>query len=135
MNQMIVHRVARSSFDSAVAAARAKYQKRRDAMIAALETCGVPDMSWTRPDGGFFLWGALPEGIDSARLLEKAMAANVAFVPGEAFYPHRRPRSTLRLSFSLTCEAQIHEGIARLCDLLEADIRQRPSRAEALAGL
>jgi DNA-binding transcriptional MocR family regulator len=75
--------------------------------------------SWTRPNGGLFVWLRLPDGCDGAALLERAVTeANVAFVPGAAFHYDGRGRNAVRLSFSLPGEAEIEEGIARLAKLI-----------------
>jgi DNA-binding transcriptional MocR family regulator len=88
-------------------------------MLAALERHMGPGVTWTRPGGGFFVWLRLPEGIDGGALLDRAVEeANVAFVPGAAFFFDGRGRNTLRLSFSLAGEAEIEDGIARLARLI-----------------
>jgi 2-aminoadipate transaminase len=75
------------------------------------EPCGV---RWTRPQGGLFLWVILPEPLDSEILFHEAVAENVAFVPGSAFFPLGGGRNTMRLNFSNASETMIEEGIARL---------------------
>ena len=81
---------------------RATYRERRDAMLAALEASMPAGVTWSRPAGGMFLWLTLPGHLDTACLLERSIeSANVAFVPGAAFFPDRSVRNTLRLSFSL----------------------------------
>jgi DNA-binding transcriptional MocR family regulator len=76
-------------------------------------------VSWTRPEGGMFVWLTLPEGIDGAELLAKSLKSErVAFVPGRAFFADGSNGNTLRLSFSCADEAMIAEGIARLGRLL-----------------
>ena len=65
-------------------------------------------VTWTRPNGGLFIWVRLPEGIDARALLERSVSeAGVAFVPGAAFFFDGRGRNTMRLSYSLPSEAQI----------------------------
>ena len=119
LNQMVVHRLAEAAFDAQAAGARAHYRCRRDAMLAALERHMPGEASWTRPEGGLFIWVTLPEGHDSADLLERSLAqAGVAFVPGAAFHFDGRGRNTLRLSYSLPSEEDIHQGIARLATLI-----------------
>jgi DNA-binding transcriptional MocR family regulator len=74
---------------------------------------------WSEPQGGLFVWVELPEHIDGAVLLDRAVReAQVAFVPGGAFFFDGRGRNTMRLSYSLPDEAQIADGIARLAKLL-----------------
>jgi DNA-binding transcriptional MocR family regulator len=119
INQMVMHRLAETVYGSQVAQARAHYRRRRNAMLTALERHMPKGVSWTRPDGGLFVWVQLPDGIDAAGLLDRAVKeAGVAFVPGGAFFHDGRGRSTLRLSYSLPNEAEIEDGIARLAKLI-----------------
>jgi 2-aminoadipate transaminase len=69
---------------------------------------------WTDPEGGFFLWVTLENGVDTAALFEVALAEGVAFIPGPAFSPSGRFTDALRLCFASTEPDRIHEGIARL---------------------
>ena len=89
--------------------------ERRDALLAELEALGDV-ATWTRPDGGYFLW--LEQPLDAAALLERALAAGVAFVPGAAF--GGRPGSA-RLSFSYPSAEEIRTGARRLVELVLAD--------------
>jgi 2-aminoadipate transaminase len=91
------------------------YRERRDAMLNAMEKHFPPDVAWTRPQGGLFLWARLPEGLDTDELLKVAVEEKVAFVPGRAFYPGGDGgRSCMRLNFSYSEPDIIEEGIARL---------------------
>ena len=119
INQMVMHRLAETTYDDRAELARAHYRRRRDAMLAALERHMPEGVTWTRPGGGLFVWVRLPEGIDTARLLDRAVKeAGVAFVPGAAFFHDGRGRNTMRLSYSLAGEIEIGEGIARLARLI-----------------
>jgi DNA-binding transcriptional MocR family regulator len=119
VNQMVMHRLAEAVFDAQVSRARAHYRQRRDWLLAALHRHMPPGVAWTRPAGGLFAWATLPEGIDAAELLQRALAeANVAFVPGRAFFFGGRGRNTLRLSYSLPGAAEIDRGIAALAGLV-----------------
>jgi DNA-binding transcriptional MocR family regulator len=119
INQIVMHSMAERGYGAQVEAACGHYRKRRDAMLAALERHMPAGASWTRPNGGLFVWLRLPEGCDGAELLERAVAQEgVAFVPGTAFYYDGRGCSTVRLSYSLPSEAQIGDGIARLAKLI-----------------
>ena len=110
INQMVMHELTRDH-PGQVERARAHYRLRRDAMLTALEAWGISGVSWTRPEGGLFVWVTLPDGIDTAVLLKRAIAeAGVAFVPGAAFFTDGRGQTTLRLSYSLASEAQIRRG-------------------------
>lgn len=115
LNQMVIHRLAEETFDSQVSRAREHYARRRDAMLAALAEHMPSGVTWTRPDGGLFIWLTLPEGLDTAALLQRSVdEIGVAFVPGAAFFADGRGRNTARLSYSLPPEATIKDGIARL---------------------
>lgn len=119
LNQIAVDRVARELFDTHVAGLRAVYGARRNRMLAALEREMPEGVSWTRPEGGMFVWMTLPKGIDAAALLAESLKSQrVAFVPGGAFFPDGSGKNTLRLSFSCAGDAQIDEGMARLGRLL-----------------
>jgi 2-aminoadipate transaminase len=93
---------------------RAAYAARRAAMLDALERHLPAGCSWTRPDGGLFLWVRLPPFLDATKLLAVAAARNVAFVPGEPFWVGSPARNTLRLNFSNATAERIEEGIRRL---------------------
>jgi 2-aminoadipate transaminase len=94
---------------------RAIYRERRDVMLRALEENFPEGCSWTRPQGGLFLWARLPEGMDTEELLHIAVDEKVAFVPGHAFYPGGDDgRCCMRLNFSYSTPEVIEEGIKRL---------------------
>jgi 2-aminoadipate transaminase len=100
--------------DAHIARLRDVYRRRRDAMLSALEASFPPEVTFTRPAGGLFLWVELPQGLDARRLLERAIEERVAFVPGECFFPDGGHENTLRLNFSAMPEERITEGIRRL---------------------
>ncbi|MGJ7488809.1 PLP-dependent aminotransferase family protein [Variovorax sp. ZT4R33] len=103
---------------------RALYKRQRDAMAAALtrEMKGL-DVSFNAPIGGMFMWARLPEGIDTVKLLPKAVERGVAFVPGAPFYADGQgdPR-TLRLSFVTASVEQIDIAIAALAATLREQL-------------
>jgi 2-aminoadipate transaminase len=90
------------------------YRRRRDAMLEALERHFPPQASWTRPQGGLFVWATLPSYIDTGDLLAKALRENVAFVPGQAAYVDGRGANSMRLNFSGFDESEIREGVRRI---------------------
>ena len=121
INQIAIHRVAETLFDSHVASLRTTYRSRRDAMLAALARHMPEGVDWTRPEGGMFVWLTLPQGMDGAALLARSLdTVRVAFVPGRAFFADGSGANTLRLSFSCASEEMIEEGMARLGQLLRA---------------
>ena len=119
LNQMVMARVAETTYEANVARAIALYRSRRDAMMAALEASMPDGVEWTRPEGGLFVWMTLPAGIDGAELLARAIAEErVAFVPGKAFFATDAMANTIRLNFSSPTETQIAEGLSRLGRLI-----------------
>ncbi len=120
INQMVMHRlVANGRHVDLVAQARAHYRPKRDAMLAALDSHMPSTISWTRPEGGFFIWLKLPDGMSGASLLSRAIdEAQVAFVPGAAFFHDGSAENTIRLSYSLPSLSDIGEGVRRLAALL-----------------
>lgn len=119
INQMVMHRLAETAYAERAETASLHYRRRRDAMLAALARHMPEGTTWTRPNGGLFVWARLPEDVDSTRLLDRAVKeAGVAFVPGAAFFHDGRGRNTMRLSFSLADEKDIEQGIARLARLI-----------------
>ncbi|HEV7918626.1 MAG TPA: PLP-dependent aminotransferase family protein [Solirubrobacterales bacterium] len=102
--------------------ARDIYVHRRDAMLGALERYFPTEATWTRPDGGLFIWASLPEVIDTTDLLAKALSANVAFVPGEGAFLDGRGKSSMRLNFSGVAEDEIVEGVRRIGEVIAGQL-------------
>jgi len=103
---------------------RGRYRAKRDAMIAALEKY-MPTkegITWTRPDGGLFLWVRLPEEVDTEEMFPRALEHNVAYIVGSAFYVDGGGKNTMRLSFSVNSEDEIEEGIKRLCQVVREEL-------------
>ena len=98
-----------------VARLRELYRRRRDTMLDALAEHFPREASWTRPEGGMFIWATLPDYIDTTDLLARALETeNVAFVPGRAAYMDGRGGSAMRLNFSGVDEESIREGVRRI---------------------
>ena len=117
-NQRMVAEVLKDGFiDRHVPTIRALYKSQRDAMLAALHAHMPVGVKWNTPDGGMFLWLQLPAHVNTLLLLDKAVAKNVAFVPGAAFYAHEPQLNTLRLSFVTASVEQINVGIAALAQV------------------
>jgi 2-aminoadipate transaminase len=91
------------------------YRTRRDAMLEALAEHFGSAASWTKPQGGLFIWATLPDYIDTTDLLARALESEaVAFVPGRAAYMDGRGASSMRLNFAGVPEEDIREGIRRI---------------------
>ena len=126
-NQIVAYEVARDGFlDEHVKLIRQVYRERRNVMLAALKESFPPEVTWTHPQGGLFLWVTLPEGIDCQKLFEAALKENVAFVPGDSFYPRNGKETSphMRLNFSNATPEQIGEGIRRLSIAVKKQIQQ-----------
>lgn len=106
-----------------LAESRAVYAERCEAMLRALAEHFPAEATWTTPEGGFFVWVTLPEGIDTYPLLYQAIDAGVVFIPGAAFTPSDVPSSKLRLAFSGVAPEQIQEGVRRLAPVIRAAVR------------
>ena len=113
--QMVAYEVARDGFlDQHVKRIRAMYRERRDTMLAALTEFFPSEATWTRPKGGLFLWVTMPPQTNCEELLQAALRQNVAFVPGDSFYPAEPDGCHMRLNFSNCTPERIREGIRRL---------------------
>jgi DNA-binding transcriptional MocR family regulator len=117
--QAIVHELhARSSFEPNLARIRGILGAQRDAMLGALEAELEGRATWSRPEGGYFLWVDLP-GVDTAELLVRATDAGVTFVRGSDFFPAGgEGGSSARLAFSYESPERIIEGINILAGLV-----------------
>jgi DNA-binding transcriptional MocR family regulator len=98
------------------------YRERRDAMLQALDDQLRPGSSWTVPEGGFYVWLTLPDGLDSQAMLPRAVTERVAYVPGTAFYADGFGTRQLRLSYCYPTPERIREGVRRLADVVETEL-------------
>jgi 2-aminoadipate transaminase len=113
-NQIVAFEVSRGGFlDRHVWMIRRVYGERCNVMLGAMEEFFPEGCHWTRPQGGLFLWGILPEGMNSRKVLEKAIEQKVAFVPGDCFYARGGGVNTMRLNFSFSSPEVIRLGIER----------------------
>lgn len=121
LTQMVVYDVVKDGFlDRHIPTIRTLYGNQCQAMLDAMEQHFPQEVTWTRPEGGMFIWVTLPKQIDAMKLLDQAIAARVAFVPGAPFYATNPETNTLRLSFVTVPPERIREGIAILGQLIAA---------------
>ncbi|QGZ60947.1 aminotransferase-like domain-containing protein [Paraburkholderia acidisoli] len=119
--QRIVYEVVKNGFlDTHIPKVRALYRDQCDAMLDSLKRNMPEGVSWNRPEGGMFVWVTLPANVDSMKLLEEAVAQNVAFVPGAPFFAEEPQHNKLRLSFVTVPPAKIEEGVSKLAALIRA---------------
>lgn len=98
------------------------YKQRRDYMLRCFREMMPEGVKWTEPDGGLFLFVTLPPSMDAARLLDKAIRKNVAFVCGSVFYCNNEGHNTLRMNFSYAGEEDTREGIRRLAEVIREEM-------------
>ncbi|HHQ4572674.1 aspartate aminotransferase [Aeromonas allosaccharophila] len=119
-SQQVLHRfLTDNSLDAHLEKIKEVYGRQRAAMEAALARHCPPGVSYTRPEGGMFLWLTLPAHISAMALFDEAIKEKMAFVPGAPFYVRPEIKNTLRLSFSCVDEATIEEGVKRLARALQ----------------
>ncbi|MDN5771762.1 MAG: PLP-dependent aminotransferase family protein [Microlunatus sp.] len=106
--------LAEGHLDEHLRTQRAEYRRRKLAMQSALQEHLGDIATWTDPEGGFFLWVTLHNGVDTQQLFEIALAEGVAYIPGPAFSPDGNFHDALRLCFASTAPDRTREGIARL---------------------
>ena len=128
--QLAVERyLATQPWPEQIKAFREMYRDRRDAMLTALAETMPAGATWTRPEGGFFIWLTLPDGVDAKAMLPRAIAARVAYVPGTGFYADGSGRNAMRLSYCYPPPERIRDGVRRLADVLRAEISLRQTFA------
>lgn len=125
--QVLEHVLASGDYDAHIGRLVATYRAKRDSMLAALEKQlgrREPAVCWTRPNGGLYVWLSLPEGLDTGRdgpLFARCLEEGVLYVPGGhafAAEPGPVPNHHIRLSFGVSSEAGLAEGIRRLATAL-----------------
>jgi len=104
---------------------REMYRLRRDTMLSALRDQMPATATWTRPEGGFYVWLTLPEGIDAKAMLPRAVTARVAYVPGTAFYADGSGSQCMRLSYCYPTPERITEGVRRLSSVIVQEMELR----------
>jgi DNA-binding transcriptional MocR family regulator len=108
----------RGNLDANIARVCELLGARRDAMLEALDEHFPETVTWSRPEGGYFLWVDFPPGVDTRELLGRAEAAGVTFVKGSDFYPNGGGESSARLAFSYPSPAEIRTGVKAIGSLL-----------------
>ena len=96
------------------------YARRRQAKLDAMDELFPPEVEWTRPEGGFFVWVTLPPYVDANSMLAEALDNGVIYAPGDSFFPDgKRGRNSMRLNFSYESPENIREAIRRLAEVIE----------------
>ncbi len=95
------------------------YRRRSQLMLKALKEYMPDYVSWTKPQGGFYIWVKLPEKLDSSDVFNRCINMGAAFVIGKAFDPEGKRNNCFRLAFSHTPEEKIEEGIKIVCNAIK----------------
>lgn len=119
LNQILVHELVKEGFPERLERIRATYRSKAQAMLEALDREMPKEVAYTRPKGGMFVWMTLPEGLSAEALFQRAIAENVAFVPGGPFFANGGGENTLRLSYATMDRERIQEGVRRLGQALK----------------
>jgi 2-aminoadipate transaminase len=110
--------IANYNFEGHIENIKNVYRGRRDLMLESIDKYFPEGVTHTYPEGGLFLWVTLPENIDTKELSYKALAKNVAYVPGASFFPYGDKKNSFRLNYSNMAEEKIVEGIKRLGEVI-----------------
>jgi 2-aminoadipate transaminase len=100
---------------------RELYRERRDAMIESLGAM-LPQATWTHPDGGFYVWLTLPDGVNTKAMLPRAVTERVAYVPGTAFFADGTGQRNVRLSYCYPDSERIREGVRRFAGVVQTEL-------------
>jgi 2-aminoadipate transaminase len=111
-------------FDKHITKCRKYYREKLDLFLQTMEEYFPPEMgvTWTKPEGGLFLWVTVPEHIDTNELFMEAIKYKVAFVPGEVFYGENPSKNHMRINFSFASKEQLAEAVKRLAKCIKAEL-------------
>lgn len=125
LSQHLIYRYLKDNdIDTQVKKIVEMYRIRRQAMVDALDDFMPKSVTYTKPEGGMFLWLTLPKGLSSMGLFEKAAAKKVVFVPGDPFYTEGENHPTCRLNFTNSNPDEIRLGIQRLAEAIEEELKE-----------
>ena len=113
--------------DDHIAELKTLYSRRRDIMLESLTKHMPEGVSWTVPDGGFFLWVTLPEGIDATAMRGQTRELGVDFLPGATCAAPGVADNQLRLCYSFVTDDQIDTGIRILADVVKGELAETRS--------
>lgn len=125
LNQLIAYEYCRQNdIDKNIESNVEIYRRKRNAMLEALDKYFPVEVTWTKPQGGFFVFATLPEYIDTGEMFKESIEENVAYVPGGPFFADGKGQNTMRLSFCFPSVEDIDEGIKRLGKIIKKRIKK-----------
>jgi len=116
--------LAKGYFEENLKKTIAMYKEKKALMMKYFDEQMPEGVSWTKPEGGLFLFMYLPKGMDSTKLFERAIKNNVAFVTGDVFHCDGSGKNTLRINFSYSSKDQICEGVKRLAKAIREEMAE-----------
>ncbi|MFI9810884.1 aminotransferase-like domain-containing protein [Saccharothrix variisporea] len=138
-NQLVVSRyLSTHDWKGQIKTYREAYRERRDAAIEALEQHMPLGSTWNKPNGGFYVWLTVPEGIDTKAMLPRAITQRVAYASGTGFYADGLGSRQLRISYCYPTPERIREGVRRLANVIKDELELHetfgPSTPRHLSG-
>lgn len=126
LNQIIIAELLKNgSLENHIEEIKENYSRKMELMLDCLDEYMPkhPEVEWTKPEGGLFLWLSMPKQVDTNEMFNRAIEQEkVGFVPGYAFYHDGSVKNKMRLNFSYSSPEQIEEGIKRLGRIAEKEI-------------
>ena len=121
LSQLICQKfVASDKFEPHLESIRELYRRKCGLMLSEMDACFPKEVTYTRPEGGLFLWCTLPDGIDLNDFVKSALARKVAVVPGTAFNCDADSYSnSFRMNYSTPSDEQIVRGVRILGEILK----------------
>ncbi|MCF7911812.1 MAG: PLP-dependent aminotransferase family protein [Candidatus Cloacimonetes bacterium] len=116
--------LAKGYFEENLKKTIAMYSDKKDLMMKCFAEEMPKEVTWTNPEGGLFLFMYLPEKMDAAKLFQRAIKNNVAFVTGDVFHCDGSGKNTLRINFSYSSKDQICEGVKRLAKAIREEMAE-----------
>ncbi len=114
--------LAKGYFEQNLQKTIAMYKEKKALMMKCFDEFMPEGVTWTRPEGGLFLFMYLPENMDSNKLFMRAIKNNVAFVTGDVFHCDGSGKNTMRINFSYSSMDQIREGVKRLAKAIREEM-------------
>ncbi|MFD1148595.1 aminotransferase-like domain-containing protein [Saccharothrix hoggarensis] len=139
LNQLIVSRyLSTHDWKGQIKTYREAYRDRRDAAISALEQHMPVGSTWNKPNGGFYVWVTVPEGVDTKAMLPRAITQRVAYASGTGFYADGLGSRQLRISYCYPTPERIREGVRRLANVIKDEVELHetfgPTTGRAVSG-
>jgi len=123
--QMLCYRfITEYDLDGHIEKIRELYRNKCNLMLDCLDKNIPACIKYTRPEGGLFIWCTLPDEVDAAEFVKKALEKKVAVVPGATFNPDQNaPSQSFRLNYSTPSDEAIVKGVEALGDVAREMIK------------